>query len=476
MIRPLVSLAAIAAFPAVFLSQQDSRPAGRPLAFTNVTVIDATGAAPQPDMTVVVTGNRITELGRSASVRVPSGAQVVEAKGQFMIPGLWDMHSHVFMRKNKILPVLTLDLFVAHGVTGVRDMGDQGVKDDFGDWPYAQDFAWRQAIAAGAVLGPRLNLAGVIVDGPKSPRAGWASIHDEAQARELVVSLKELGADVIKPYDRLPRAAYFALADEARKQGLAFAGHTPLAVSAAEASDAGQRSIEHLTGVLLASSRAEDEYMKAIQGGQPPPSVKALVDSFDEGKAKALFARFVKNGTYHAPTFVRGRVDPIPMSDPRIARYFTPALREEYAPTLKANPANAANRRLSYETTRRLVRDMHRSGVKMLAGTDTRFFGSDLHEELEEFVKAGLTPMEALQTATRNAAEYLGTIGSMGTVEKGKLADLLLLTANPLDAIRNTTKINAVVLDGRLLDRRALDDLLLKVETAANKIPRRVSN
>ena len=473
--RLLGALAVAVAFPAVFFSQQEPAATQRPLAFTHVTVIDGTGATAKPDMTVVVSGNRITELGRSADVTVPPNAQVVDAKGQFMIPGLWDMHSHVFMRKNKMLPLLTLYLFVAHGVTGVRDMGDQGVKDDFGDFPYVQDFEWRQAIAAGP-LGPRLNLAGVIVDGPKSPRAGWASIHNEAQARELVGSLKRLGADVIKPYDRLPRDAYFALADEAKKQGLAFAGHTPFAVSVAEASDAGQRSIEHLTGVLLASSHREDEYMKAILAGQSPPDLKTLLDSYDDEKAKRLFARFVKNGTYHAPTFVRGRVEPVPMSDPRIVKYFTPALRDEYAPSLKANPANAANRRLSYETNQRLVREMHRSGVKMLAGTDTRFFGSDLHAELAEFVKAGLTPMEALQPATKNAAEYLGALQSMGTVEKGKLADLVLLNASPLDAISNTSKINAVVVDGRLLDRAALDRLLMQVETAGNTVPRGLSN
>jgi imidazolonepropionase-like amidohydrolase len=468
--RLLVSLTLALLMSTAFLAQENAPSSQRPIAFVNVSVIDATGSPAQPDMTVVVSGNRISELGPAGKVAVPNGAQVVNAKGQFLIPGLWDMHTHAFMRKHKMLPQLTMNLFLANGVTGIRDMGDQGVRDDLGDFPYAIDFEWRTAVTTGVLSGPRMSLAGVIIDGPKSPRAGWASIHTEAEARALVISLKKLGADYIKPYDRLPRDAYFALADEAKKQGLDFAGHTPFAISAAEASDAGQHSIEHLTGVLMASSRQDEEFRKAILAGQNAPSTKVLVDTYDEAKAKNLFARFVKNGTYHCPTLIRGRLEPVPMSDPRIARYFTPRLREEYEPSLKSTPESQANRTLNYEINQRLVREMHRAGVKMLAGTDTRFFGSDVHAELAEFVKAGLTPMEALQTATRNAAQYLGALDKIGTVEKGKLADLVLLEANPLTAIANVSKIRAVVVNGRLVDRPELDRLLAQVESAGNKV------
>ena len=442
----------------------------RALALTHVTVIDATGAPAQPDMTVVVSGSHIAALGKSGSIVIPEGAQVINATGQFVIPGLWDMHTHAFMRKNKILPLLTLYLYIANGVTGVRDMGDQGVEDDFGDFPYVNGFLWRQAISAGATLGPRLNLAGVIVDGPMPRRAGWASIHNEAEAREQVIFLKQLGADLIKPYDGLTREAYFALADEAKTQGLALAGHTPLAVSAAEVSDVGQRSIEHLTGILLACSSQEEQLSEAVRERGVRPNVEALLDSYSEDKARELFARFVKNGTYQVPTLVRGRLDRVPMSDPRIAKYFSPALRQEHAARVRNDPNPAADleRRLLYETHLRLVREMHDSGVKILAGTDTRLFGSDLHEELKQLVMAGLTPMAALQAATRNVAEYLGTLESMGTVEEGKLADLLLLDADPLESISNTQEIRAVIVNGRLLERDDLDRLLRQVQTAAN--------
>jgi imidazolonepropionase-like amidohydrolase len=446
----------------------------RPLVFTHVTLIDATGASPQPDMTIMVSGNRIAALGKGGRLAIPVGAQVVDASNQFMIPGLWDMHTHAFMRKNKILPLLTMDLYIANGVTGIRDMGDQGVRDDFGDFPYFQDFEWRQAISAGAALGPRLVLSGVIVDGPKTIRAGWASVSDASQARQEVLFLRKLDVDFVKVYDQLPRDAYYAIADEATKQGLPFAGQVPLAISAAEASDAGQRSEEHLYGVLFGCSDQEDELRQRVKEGDPMrgalDNVKTLVASYSDSKAAGLFARFVKNGTYQTPTLVRlaGLIDPVPMDDPRVAKYFSPALRTEYEHRVKtAKPEDLAAQRLLYQLELRIVGAMQRSGVRLLAGTDNNFYGSSLHDELAELVKAGLTPMEALQTATRNAAEYLGRSDS-GTVEKGKVADLVLLDANPLVSIDNTRKISAVIVNGRLLDRKALDLILAQVEAAAN--------
>ena len=475
--RPVLgSLSVILLSSTLFFGQERPPTDQRPLAFTHVTVIDATGTPAQPDMTVVVSDNHITALGKSNEVAVPPDALVTDASGKFVIPGLWDMHSHVFMRKNKMLTLLTLYLFIANGVTGVRDMGDQGVRDDFGDFPYVQDFEWRQAIVAGAALGPRLLLPGVIVDGPGSPRVGWASVANGEQAVQEVDFLKSLGADFIKVYDHEPREAFFAIADETKKQGISFAGHVPIAVSAAEASDAGQKSEEHLYGVLFGCSTKESELMeKAIASGDAMrtylENVHTLVDSYSDEKAASLFARFVKNHTFQTPTIIRISqvVEPVAMSDPRVVKYMSPALRAEYSNRFKPlSPEVLATQRLLYQHEVRIVGAMNRAGVKLLAGTDNSLYGSSLHDELAELVKAGLTPMQALQTATRNAAEFLGTLNSMGTVEKGKLADLVLLDANPLDSIDNTRRISAVVVNGRLLDRQALDRLLAQVEAAAN--------
>jgi hypothetical protein len=460
----------------------------RPLAFTHVTIIDATGSPAQPDMTVLVSGSRITALGKFGTVPVPPDALVTNAQSKFMIPGLQEMHTHAFIRSRKSFPLYVLYLFLANGVTGVRDFGSSGERDDFGDFPYLQDVEWRQAISAGNILGPRLNLALTVVNGPRAPGypRTWATVADAAQAREEVILLKKQGADFIKEYDQLSRESYFALADEAKKQGLPLAGHAPVVITAAEASDAGQRSLEPDYGVLLGCSTLETELMAkeqelygagkgAMRGLLPPADVKALVGSYSEEKAKGLFAKFVKNDTFVTPSLVRASPDRPSASDPRV-KYFSPALREYSFPAARSSSPRAPDpevlesEKLMYQYHLRLVNQMQRSGVKMLVGTDNSFFGSAVHDELVRFVQAGLTPMEALQTATRNAAAYLGMQDS-GTVEKGKLADLVLLDANPLERIENTQKISAVVVNGRLLDRKELDRLLAAVESP-NKIPR----
>ncbi len=216
----------------------------KPLAITGVTVIDATGAPARPDMTVVVTGVRITAIGKSGEVGVPEGARVVDGKGKYLIPGLWDMHVHTV--GSSFLP-----LYLANGVTGVRDM--HAVDPDYAI------FDLRKQVQEGKQPGPRVVAAGPLVDGPKPFVPNSLVAANAAEGREAVRKLKMMGADFVKVYNKLPREAYLSIADEAKKQGLPFAGHVPESVSAAEASDLGQKSIEHLNGVELACSDREDE-------------------------------------------------------------------------------------------------------------------------------------------------------------------------------------------------------------------------
>lgn len=481
--KVLASCLSIFVFSTLCFAQETPPADQRPIAFTHVTVIDATGVPAKPDMTVVVSNNRITAIGQADHVTVPANARILDETHKYMIPGLWEMHTHAFIRSRKSFPLYVMYLFVAYGVTGIRDMGSPGVPDDFGDYPYVQDVEWRQAIDSGAIIGPHLNLALTVVNGPHAPGYPryWAPVADAAQAREEVDYLKKLGADTIKEYDQLSRDAYFALADEAKRQGLPLAGHVPILVSAAEASDAGQRSLEHDYGVLFGCSSKEMEFVQkeeALYGmGKPAmrgilrlDDVKALVNSYDEGKAASLFAKFVKNGTFVTPSLVRASVDRIPPTDPRVVKYFSTALREYSYPehTKEINPEVLEAQKLMYQYHLRLVAAMQRAGVKMLVGTDSSFFGSAVHDEMVEMVRAGLTPMQALQTATKNAADYLGKSNSQGTVEKGKAADLVVLDANPLESISNTEKISAVVLNGNLLDRKMLDRLLAHVESASH--------
>jgi imidazolonepropionase-like amidohydrolase len=297
-----------------------------------------------------------------------------------------------------------------------------------------------------------------------------------------------MGADFVKVYTKLPREAYLAIADEAKKQGLPLAGHLPESVSAAEASDLGQKSIEHLTGVELACSDREDELRhKAIATLAKADNQVAMellgridvqaADSFSDKKARALYSRFVRNGTWQVPTLtvLRSFVsldDPKFTGDPRV-KYMSPSL-SSYWSLMKLPPKTAAMVKRAYKRATGRVRAMHQAGVPFLAGTDTPgvpyvFPGFSLHDELALLVaEGGFTPLEALQAATVDPARFLGREKDLGTVQPGKLADVVLLDADPLADIHNTTKIAAVVANGRLLRRRELDRMLADVE-ASNK-------
>ena len=472
----------LAALPALLSAQHRSVPEPAALVLARVTVIDTTGAAPKPDMTVLIRGDRIAAVGRSGQVAVPAGAQVVDASGNFLIPGLWDMHVHT-LRQGR--PEMFFPLFVANGVTGVRDMG--------GDL-LAQMPGLRRRAGEGASPGPRLIAPGPVLDGPKQASPASIAVANGADARAAVRRLKQSHADFIKVYSLLPRDAYMAVASECQKQGLAFAGHVPYSVSAAEASDAGQKSIEHLSGVLLACSSAEEvlrrELSEAVLGPDSVASLPGVIsaqtrrvlDGFSEEKASALFARFVRNGTWHCPTLVVLQAfafmdDDVFTSDPRL-RYIPRSMRQRWNPHGPAHAGTSAaedfsRRKEIFRKELEITGRMHRAGVAFLAGNDAPtpyvFPGFSLHDELALLVRAGLTPLQALQSATRDATRYLGMQDSFGTVEKGKVADLVLLEGNPLVDIANTRKIAAVILAGRLIEKPSLQEMLARVEREAEK-------
>jgi len=425
-----------------------------------------------------MTGSRIITIGQTDTVRIPQDAQVVDATGKFVIPGLWDMHVHWYLKDY-------LPLFIANGVTGVRLM-----------WGMPMHHAWRKEIEQGTLLGPRLVIASPIVDGLNPIWRGSIAVGNAAEAREAVRQSKQAGADFIKIYDRLPRDAFFALVDETTKQGLRFAGHVPQSVSVVEAAEAGQHSLEHLTGILTASSTREDELRQAREdawahlpeGARFPsrartrPLTRMMLETFSPEKASALFAHFTRHHTWQSPTLTVLRSgafldDPTFRHDPRL-KYLPAEVTAQWDPATDVRfkaltPEDFALARLVYQKQVELVGMMRRAGVEFLAGTDVLnpycFPGFSLHEELGLLVEAGLTPMEALQSATLNPARFLGKEQEFGTVEEGKMADLVLLDANPLEAISNTQKIHAVVVNGRLLDRAALDTLLAQAEAAATQ-------
>lgn len=462
--RVLALLVALA--PMAALRQDLAQAIGdvQTVAITNVTVIDATGAPAQPGMTVIIRGDRIAALGASRQVLVPPGATVVDGAGRFLIPGLWDMHVHTYDQS-------WLALFLANGVTGVRVMKGEPVHH-----------RWRRDIAQGRLLGPRMVIASNLIDGPDPIWEGSVAVSDEAGARAAVQQAKNEGADFVKVYSLLPRSAFFALVDEARKLAIPFAGHVPEAVTAAEAAEAGMRSIEHLTGVTVATSTRAAEIgaeMRRIGRTKVASSQRKSLElqaaqSYSPELAQALCARFVRNQTWQVPTLTVLRslswIGDVHSGEDERLRYVAPALAQSWQHRLQT-PRSApelADQQELFRHDLQIVGDMNRAGVGLLAGTDSLnpfcFPGFSLHDELELFVQAGLSPMQALQAATRNPAEYWGNLDRAGTIAQGKRADLVLLDADPLADIRNTRRINAVVAAGVLLPRNRLNAMLSGVE------------
>ena len=429
-----------------------------PLIIRDVTVIDATGAPARPHMSVVVTGQKITAIGPAASIAVPKGAAVINGSGKFLIPGLWDMHVHLW-EKQPLFP-----LYIANGVTGIRDMGSD----------FAQTTAWRKEIAAGKRTGPKIITSGPAVMGPdlSSGKLTVLRVTTPFDGENAANRLDDQDADFIKVLSNIPHDAYISLAHRARLLRLPFAGHVPDSVTMEEAIDARQRSVEHLFGLFLACSSEESE----LRRNRSKITAEKLYATYDSRKAQALFRRFARFDVWQVPTLtLRQRMDLIGIdqlaTDQRL-KYIPASIRKTWddprEDLKKASPEDLEAGKRDFAKCLELVAAMHRASVPILAGTDTGdpdvLPGFALHDELALLVRAGMTPLEAIQSATLNPARFLGLEATQGTIQKGKLADLVLLTANPLNDIQNTQKIDAVILRGRLLARRDLNNLLVPVK------------
>jgi imidazolonepropionase-like amidohydrolase len=426
-------------------------PAG-PLAITHVTVVDVASGSARADQTVVIAGNRIVAAAPAAEVAVPAGARVIDGRGAYLVPGLWDMHTHLTS-----LGPAALGLNVANGVTGVRDMG--AIR-------FATARAWRDSIAAGLLLGPRMKIAAPVVEHPDWLQAAvraydetgastdWArerfGPYTQDEAIRWVDSVAALGADHVKVRNWPAREVSVALLDRARERGLPVVGHAnhPFPRS-------GLASIEH--GIF-------------------PP-----LAGFDVMR-DTVFAGYAARGVAVVPTLVTwpGRLLPVDSLFARMDPARTPAYG--YVPRAMVEDwrrevaARASESRVDWPAVHRHdlrnLGEMRAAGVVILAGTDAPSIGLvpgfSLHDELSLFVGTlGMSPAEALRTATLRPARFLGLADSLGTVEAGKVADLVLLDADPLADIGNTRRIRAVILDGRYLDRRALDRLLAQARAEA---------
>lgn len=456
------------------------------LVIQGATVVSMTDGSLAANRTLLIKGNRITRVGPATEVSAPDDADVIDAAGAYLIPGLWDMHTHSLenVAVDQANPSIAaqdwhLSLFLAYGVTGIRNMNE-----GTGDVTLDLTRRIKRQLEEGSRRGPpRFLSAGPSVDG--DPPLGTRSVvaSTAAEARAVVQQLAANGADLVKVYENVSREAYFAIMDEARRGEIPVDGHLPFRITPSEAARGGQRTIEHPDALAVGCSveaAAQRERFARVLAGYDSLSdsekflaqfrhYRALYDSRDPAACASAFEAYRQGGVaitvdlvaYHHVVQAKKI-----LSDTALMRFVPGTVRQNWEDWLESEgsrefqsilrpipPLELENVRLAYE-----------AGVVLLAGTDVgvpfQVPGVSLHEELDRLVAAGLTPLAALQTATLNPARVLGMSDSLGTVDAGKLADVVLLEANPLDDIRNTQKIRAVVADGRLFRRADLDRLL----------------
>jgi hypothetical protein len=400
-------------------------------AIVNVTIVDVAAARTIPGMTVILTDNRITAVGPSQTVIVPPGARVIDGRGEFLCPGFWDMHVHLGNATAAALPV-----FIAFGVTGVRDMGSPR---------YEVNHALSIEALSGARVGPRIVAGGPILDGSGTD-SNRVIIRTPADARRVVDSLARIHVDFIKVHEHMSRELYFAIAAEARRLSVPFVGHVPaddtsFLVSGIEASNAGQASLEHMFGV-------------------PFPADTAFTD---------LYSTLRANHTWVDPTLVTmwtsSHACDTTVSLSEDITYTSPGLRAFWVSQVPKCPSPSIRiREFVFNSRMKGIAPLRAAGIPLLAGTDVGFPyvipGKSLHKELALLVEAGLTPAEALATATSNPARFLGLDNELGAIKPGWLADLVLLRADPLRDISAVSRIETVIANGRVFSRRVLDQLL----------------
>lgn len=432
----------------------------------NVTVIDGTGNDPIAGVDVVIERNKISAISLESSTEYTSSTRVINGTGKYLIPGLWDMHVHLRDLAG------TLPLFIVNGVTTVRDMGSELKKT----------VALREQIKAGTIVGPCIKTAGMMIES-----SSWIAqyidlmreqgsdeeavqkflrtriaVGNAQEARAAVDSLIALGADFIKIRHAESPEVFAAIAEAALNAGTHFVGHYVWILDLDDCANEGQRSIEH-----------------------------NIFPGFNEKtfeQKQEIFDSLLRNDTYLVPTLVTNAMEMLPLERVRTFvgdtvgaidsrnQYVSKEIRQSWLETVELNAAD--KERPPPESIQKMIAcsnhflsEARRAGVKMMAGTDApttgTFFGFSLHDELALLVETyGMTPMEVLRSATALPAAFMGMDSTVGTIEVGKRADLVLLDADPLVEIANTRRIHTVIANGRVFDRVKREQLLRKIARA----------
>lgn len=456
----LALITAVACAAAPPLPQSPDSP---PIAFTSVNVLPMTAGEPiLRDQTVVVQNGVIATIGPAESARIPAGSIRISGQGKYLMPGLADMHVHLEHFDNAEY----LKLFLVNGVTMVRSMDGR-----------PEILQWKRDAAAGTLASPDIHTAGQVLDGKPPVRDDNIALGSAAEARLAVEAQAAAGYDFIKVYANLSPEAFDSIVATARTRGLPVVGHTPRAVGLDKFLDSGTASIEHLGDFA--------ESIEASPGGAtagPAVLKRRLGFAADKARMEAVAIKVAQSGVWVVPTMITDD------------RWIAPASRvEEWASEPTTAPidrgivdywrgsvgrardsvgeANWARVEQGRQNRLALVLAFQRAEVPLMVGSDTPnafvIPGWSVHQELANYVAAGITPAQALAAATREPARFLGQDKSWGTLEQGKRANLLLLYANPFDDIGATRRIAGVVLRGNWLPEERLTQMRKDVEAVA---------
>jgi len=412
------------------------------LVVRDITVLDIEGGKAPRTASVWISGDRIRAIG--GKVAAPKTAEIYEGKGKFLIPGLWDSHFHLIRKQTeRYTRTVWLPLLLANGITSVRDMGSMPE-------PIA---ALKKDIREGRIAGPDLYISGMMIDGPPSKESDTMAIAaSPEEARAAVDRMAALGADFIKVQQNLSAESYKAIIEHAKQKRLPVDGHTPDSVTVSDIVRAGQRTLEHLTGVLVECSSKPPGKGPAIDFGPMGEAGRITLNSFDAAKAAMLFQRW--KPIVMSPTLVWERayihLDETAKRTASEWQHVPQDVRRDAALAAAAKrrrPETDAMMKEYYRAAIKLLPQMERAGITIIAGTDGgdefTIPGYSLHDEMELLVQAGLTPLSALRAASTAPARLFGA--------PKERADLVILSANPLADIRNSRRVEAVILRGRLL-------------------------
>ena len=459
-------------------------PMAKRLLLTDVYIIDVEkGNTTKTTTNILINNGRIEAIGKNIE---DGTAQEIKCAGQYILPGLWDMHAHPDdpelwrMQPDASSRDLLIPQFILHGVTGIRDMA--------GSLEVAK--SWKARIQSGELLGPEIFAAGPLIDGPNPMWDGSVGIDGIEQVKPVVDSLIKAGVDFLKIYSLLPPDIFYAVADYANTINFPFVGHVPFKVKTTKAAEVGMKSQEHLLEMLLECSSAEKAIIQGTADFERSDNRlqdyvnkhQYIIDTYDSEKAARIFEVFVQQNTWHTPTismwYKNAYYEEELLKDSLLLQYLPAYLRRYWTPEVNDHlryryPNMLALKRNTVAMQRRLIKELYAAGVKMLAGTDVGanplcFPGIGIHNELELLVEAGLPAAEALRTATIYPAQFLEIEQDFGSIVVGKKADLVVLKKNPLEGMQHIRSITAVIKNGALIDEAMRENLLLKIAKRLN--------